>query len=276
MNKKDQATKILLWILLVVAIVGGCLAIYVYLSTFCGDDTSKCELIANVEKWGQTGDFFGGVLNPFFTFVGLLFVGITIRQNQQALNQSETELKLSRKELRKSSGALQAQVKTVERQRFETTFFQLLTMFNEIVKDLDFNDQLKGRRLLVKLYADNFLLNNKMNHPPADIEKINDIFKQFYNGYGYLLSGYFRTLYNILEFVDKSDFSLPEKQFYSDLLRAQLSKYELGLLFYVCLITSEYKYENLLGLVKKYNLLEYLEDSSIVPAHRELMEHIIP
>jgi len=270
MIKKDQTIKVLLWTLLVVAIVGGCLAIYFYLSTFCGDDTSKCELVANIEIWGQTGDFFGGVLNPFFTFVGLLFVGITIGQNQQALKQSETELKLSRKELRKSSEALQAQVKTVERQRFETTFFQLLTMFNEIVKDFSVNN-FKGRPCIVKLYTEHFAKNFPINES-ANIETINRAYEVFYNGYGYLLSGYFRSIYNILEFIDKSYFSFPEKQFYSNLLRAQLSKNELGLLFYVCLITSEYKYENLSGLVKKYNLLEYLEDSSIIPAHRELME----
>jgi len=88
MIRKYQSVKILLWIFLVVAIIGGSSAIYFYLSTFCGDDTSKCELIPDIEIWGQTGDFFGGVLNPFFTFVGLLFVGITIIQNQQALNQS--------------------------------------------------------------------------------------------------------------------------------------------------------------------------------------------
>ena len=212
--------KILLWILLIVAIVGGCLAIYIYISTFCGDDTSKCVLVVDIEKWGQTGDFFGGLLNPFFTFLGLLFVGITIRQNQQALKQSQTELLLSREELRKSSEALQAQVKTAERQRFETTFFQLLAMFNEIVKDLDLYDEIKGRHTLTNLYRDSFLLNQQLNSQSENIKKINDFYKGFYNGYGYLLTGYFRTLCNILDFVDKSEFSLSEKQFYSNLLRA--------------------------------------------------------
>jgi hypothetical protein len=279
MIKKDQTIKILLSTLLIVAIIGGISAIYFYLSTFCGDDTSKCELIPNLEKWGQTGDFFGGLLNPFFTFLGLLFVGITIRQNQQALKQSETELQLSRKELRKSSEALQAQVKTIERQRFENTFFQLLAMFNEIIEGLDWSytsvngvKELKGRRVLEKLYIDSFLSDVSKKLTIEEIAKINLFYKKFSDGNGYKFSSYFRTLYSILDFVDKSDFTLLEKQFYSNLLRAKLSKYELGLLFYVCLVTSEYKYANLSVLVEKYNLLEYLEDSSIVPAHRELME----
>jgi len=183
-------------------------------------------------------------------------------------------LQLSREELRKSSEALQEQAKTAERQRFETTFFQLLTMFNEIVKNFYFTENIRGRLFIVHLYKENFVNNPQMN-ASANIETINMVYEKSYNGFGYLLSGYFRSIYNILAFIDKSDFSFPEKQFYSDLLRAQLSKWELGLLFYVCLVTSGYKYENLPELVKRFNLLEYLEDSSIIPEHRELLE-IIP
>ncbi|MCX7099276.1 MAG: hypothetical protein NTV43_15365 [Methylococcales bacterium] len=275
MTKKDTTTKIQILPLLVIAIVGGCSAIYFYLSTFCGADTTNCELTAKLEQWGQTGDFFGGILNPFFTFLGLIFVGITIMQNQQALKQSETELQLSREELRKSSEALQSQVKTVERQRFETTFFQLLTLFNDVVKDIYFTDEIRSRHFITDLYTENFQKNHLMGQESLEIETLNEVYNAFYNGYGYLLSGYFRTLYNALYFVDNSEFSLPEKQFYSNLVRAQLSMYELSLLFYVCLLTSEYKYENLLVLVKKYKLLEYLDDNSLAnPVHRKLMEQI--
>lgn len=285
MTKKDQTTKIPILTLLFFAIVGGCLALYFYLSTFCGANTTNCELTAKLDQWGQTGDFFGGILNPFFTLVGLIFVGITIRQNQQALKQSETELQLSREELRKSSEALQSQVKTVERQRFETTFFQLLTLFNDVVQNLYFNDKCRGRYFIAHLYRESFLkelqrsqetkLRGIPSIEPLNIEMLNRGYKEFYNSNGSSLSGYFRTLYNVLDFVDNSEFSLPEKQFYSKLVRAQLSMYELSLLFYVCLLTSEYKYENLVGLVKKYKLLEYLDDNSLGnPAHRKLMDQI--
>lgn len=67
--------------------------------------------------WGVMGDFFGGILNPLFSILGLLMLLVTLIQNQR-------ELELSRQELRESNKALAAQATTLEKQRFEDTFFQ--------------------------------------------------------------------------------------------------------------------------------------------------------
>jgi len=268
MTNKDKNPLSFMRIIFCIALVGGIVAIGFYLSTFC--TFKECYVLADIEKWGQTGDFFGGVLNPFFTLVGLFFVIVTIQQNQQALKQNEIELQLSREELKKSSDALQSQVITAEKQRFETTFFQLLSLFNGIVRDLKFDNNIEGRNFVAHLYQ--CLRELLLAKKAGDIKSINIAYGELYNGYGYVLASYFRTLYSIIKFVDNSELSDEEKKFYNNLVRAQLSKYELGLLFYNCLLYENGKF---LQLVKKYDLLECLEDSTLAdPTHRALLNSV--
>lgn len=67
------------------------------------------SLFSDGASYGTFGDFFGGVLNPiltFLTFMGLLFT-ILLQQS---------ELKLTRKELKDSAAALSDQAKTLAQQ----------------------------------------------------------------------------------------------------------------------------------------------------------------
>lgn len=64
--------------------------------------------------------------------------------------------------------------------------------------------------------------------------------------------------YNTIKLVDRADF-LEDKTVYTNLVRAQLSRYELLLLFYNCL--SVYGQEKMAPLIKKYNILKHLEYS---------------
>lgn len=268
MTKKDKNPFSFMLKIFVFALVGGVVAIGFYWYKFC--TFKECYVLPDIEKWGQTGDFFGGVLNPFFTLVGLFFVIVTIQQNQQALKQNEIELQLSREELKKSSEALQSQVITAEKQRFETTFFQLLSLFNGVVRDLKLNNEIYGRNSIGHLHENlQKCIRRKM---ALEIESINTAYGDFYNQYGYMLASYFRNLYSIIKFVDNSELSDEEKKFYTNLVRAQLSKFELGSLFYNCLLDENAKF---LHLVKKYDLLECLEDTTLAdPAHRALFNSV--
>lgn len=203
MTKKDKKPFSFMFAIFFIALVGGLSAIGFYWYKFCA--FKDCNVRVDLEKWGQTGDFFGGVLNPFFTLVGLFFVIVTIQQNQQALKQNEIELLLSREELKKSSDALQSQVITAEKQRFETTFFQLLSLFIGIVRDLNFDNNIEGRNFVVHLYI-SFQEHIQLKKA-SDIENINIAYGEFYNQYGYVLVSYFRTLYSIIKFVDNSELS---------------------------------------------------------------------
>jgi len=265
MAKKDKNPLCLMLTIFIIALAGGVFSIGFYWFTFC--PFNDCFVLANIEKWGQTGDFFGGVLNPFFTLLGLYFVGITIRQNQQALRQNDIEL-------RKSSKALQSQITTAKKQQFEASFFQLLSMFNGAVKEhLVFNEKIQGNECPKMLYA--YLLEKLQdNGGVSDINGINRVYAEFHEICLYRLTGYIGTLYSIIKFVDDCDeLSDENKKFYTNLVRCQLSKYELSLLLYICLLTSDYGQGKFLPLVKKYDLLKYLDKATLADqAHWKLLK----
>lgn len=96
------------------------------------------------------------------------------------------------------------------------------------------------------------------------------------NGYNYMfenedlsfLDSYFRHLYRIVKFVDecpvldRTDRSKYDERYkYICFLRAQLSDYELGLLFYNCL--SENGIDNFKPLVERYALFNNLRDKML-------------
>lgn len=86
--------------------------------------------------WGTTGDFFGGVLNPFFALLGLVMLLATLFQSQRELSLTRKELELSRKAAEESEKALADQALTQKQQRFENTFFNLIDQLNKITTQL--------------------------------------------------------------------------------------------------------------------------------------------
>jgi hypothetical protein len=282
MNEKDSNMLSKIFIAFFISVISGAgYAIFLYRDTFCGD--KSCSLSTTLEKWGQTGDFFGGILNPFLTFVGLIFVIMTIKQNEKALKQnqealklSETELQFSREELKKSSEALQEQVKTAELQRFETTFFNLLSLFNKTVSDVFYSKELQGKNCVVSLYIKHLLpVISSKSKASTNISEISSYYGEFHtHHHGYLLDSYFCNFYNVIDFVDNSNFSDTEKRYYINLVSSQLSLHELGLLFYFCFLPIEYEYNKLSTLIKKYPILKNLDKKVLAnEAHSELLEY---
>jgi hypothetical protein len=91
----------------------------------------------------------------------------------------------------------------------------------------------------------------------------------FYITYGEELGQYYRTLYNILKLVERSEF-IDEKYVYTNLIRAQLSRYELSLLFYNSL--SDYGREKMAPLVKEYKILKHLEKTTLPDENLKIWE----
>ena len=74
------------------------------------------------EGWGQFGDYFGGVLNPIFGLGGFIALLFTFYHQ--------------REELEKTTKHVELQTRLARVQGFETTFFQLLGLYREVVNDL--------------------------------------------------------------------------------------------------------------------------------------------
>ena len=246
-----------------------------------------------IECRGQFGDSFGAV-NALFA--GLAFAGViyAIILQKKELGLQRDELGLQRKELedtraeiRGQKEQLRAQNQTLQNQNFENFFFQLLGLHNEIVNSMAIHGRLFSspkRSLESKNYSGRECF-GLMLQKLEDIYQIaeeefsaamrsdedaarefmyrwlNDKYEKFFPELQPYLGHYFRHLYNIVEFVDKSASEVVEKKFYTDLIRAQLSSTELGLLFYHGLSDRGAEFRD---LVEKYALFENIPSEVLI------------
>lgn len=251
------------YIVIAVLITISVLAAYFY--RFHGNLSSKPE------EWGQFGDYIGGVLNPIFGLGGFIALLFTFFHQRDQLEATTRHVK--------------AQAGTAKLQAFESTFFQLLTLYRDVTKDLRITrpfaaidnpnspGELEGRECLRFLHKEllaRFLSPVERGDIPGPTrEAVRMQYKKFYEEYGHLVGHYFRTIYNLVKFVSRAELTPDAKKIYTNLLRAQLSKYELGLLAYNC--ASEFGDRQLAPLVEEFDLLKHLEDSALSnPEHRVL------
>jgi uncharacterized membrane protein len=78
--------KNLIKFLLLISLISIIAVVSFYVLTF-----SDYEIVKEPEKWGQFGDYFGGVLNPILAFFAFIALLITIRQQNSQLHQSIKE-----------------------------------------------------------------------------------------------------------------------------------------------------------------------------------------
>jgi hypothetical protein len=195
-------------------------------------------------------------------FSGLAFTGViyAILLQRKELQLQRRELELTRDELEGQKLALTAQNKTLEKQNFENTFFQLLKVLNDIIGAIDLrhpsSQVVTQGRDCFKVFCQQRLRSIWNGSKPAgtERERINKVYLAFYADNGAEIGHYFRTLYNLVKFVDRSD--VTDKRFYTNLIRAQLSSYELALIFYNCL--SDLGSEKFKPLLQQYALLKTL------------------
>lgn len=206
------------------------------------------------EAWGQFGDYVGGVLNPTFSFLALLALLATFGLQVK-------ELRVSAKELKNSADALVHQNETLQKQTFEATFFQLLQLHNDIVNAMAVPAKYLTGRACFPYYVDELdgiLINSvedlNFTNATSDYSRFAVIYDDFHSEHEASLGHYFRLLYNIVKFVDRTEGI--DRHFYTNLVRAQLSSAELRLIFYNCL--TPWGQDKFKPLVEKYALLKTL------------------
>ncbi|WP_024773050.1 putative phage abortive infection protein [Aquimarina macrocephali] len=222
----------------------------------------------NSEKFGQLGDFIGGIVGSMWALAGVLlfYIALTeqrgdIQTNQkalklqiEALNNQEKEFRLQRKELESSRKVYEQQSKTFRIQQFESNFYSLLNIYMSIKNSLNVlvenKDYFKDVFEKLKIAYDNN--ENIIEHHI----KTNDSYFAIYNNEKGHLSHYFKSIYRILKIIDTApNFSRKEKVFYSKILRAQITDYEQLILYY-----NSHSYYGLKAqsLILNYNLLKHI------------------
>jgi Putative phage abortive infection protein len=183
---------------------------------------------------GAWGDFFGGVANPLLTFLAFAAVLVTVWLQHE-------ELGLSRKELSRSANALEKQIESIRKQNFENTFFQMLTIHNNIVNSIDLVSTGKpnqyGRDCFSTFYTrlTKLLRDEQTKKTIGAANMLPRAYQNFWKDHQPELGHYYRYLYRFVLFIKEKD---DDADFYMNLLRAQLSDQELLLLFYNALSPS--------------------------------------
>jgi hypothetical protein len=217
---------------------------------------------------GTAGDFFGGFVNPLLTFLTFTGVLITIALQQSALV-------TARNEAAAAEEALKTQSEAADRQNFEATFFQMLSLHNSIVEGMDITKRGEGalakgrdtfehfRNTLITQYSQALT-----SHGIADREmRLAWAYDQFWKYHRQDLGHYFRFLFNMIRFIDESLYSDEKK--YIRLVRAQLSDHELVILFYNCVSKYGAKFRK---YAVEYALLDNMpSDLLISPDHMDLL-----
>ncbi|WP_429030150.1 putative phage abortive infection protein [Aeromonas veronii] len=203
----------------------------------------------SITKAGTFGDSFG-VLTSFFT--GIAFSGILA-----TLFMQREDLKLTREELIETRKEMFSQSQTFARQRFEDSFYQLLKLYKENLKDLSIRTQEQSTRLcgvealrFLILKFDKLWASQGYRSLPSEenallaykyelIRSIKSVFiKQ---------SRYIGTFYSILTLIDEECKAPLIKETYWRILASQLTAYEVKYLFYQAVVYGDNKYvKNLL------------------------------
>lgn len=234
-------------------------------------------ILSNDPDRGTFGDMFGGI-NALFS--GLAFSGViyAIILQKKELTLQRKELRMTRKELKGQKKEMALQNETLLKQNFENTFFQLLRLHGDIVSSIDLvrNEGNKNHptritttgRDCFKVFEARFKkifydqrFHQKDGPPLPQVHAhIQGAYNDFFSEDQANLGHYFRSLYQIVKLVDQSE--MDDKKTYTNLIRAQLSSYELTLLFYYGL--SLLGGEKFLPLIEKYTLLKHLDASLII------------
>lgn len=200
---------------------------------------------------GQTGDYFGGILNPILSF--LAFMGVLYSIQLQRSDLAENEKQTTR------------QFENAERQRFETTFFQMLTVHDSIVNSLDLRKNgapTSSGRDCFKAYHQRLLGQYraaKQEGPDDPVARIKVAYAVFWKENRQDLGHYMRFLFNFIRYVDEAEIprmasdSVDPRTKFIRVLRSQISDYELAILFYNFFSPYGEKFRELSG---RYDLLD--------------------
>ena len=277
----ERTSKILMWIGILLFIIG--IIIFIW-----NDTVFQSNGLLNSEKVGQFGDFVGGLIGSLWAFAGLILFYVALKEQRidlqtnkdvlvtqvQALEKQIEEFELQRKELQLTRDIFKEQRDTLRLQQFESTFFNMVNLHHRLVDSIDVTTEklndftmefdketLTSRdcfKYFYQKYIDIFKIISKKNDDC--LTSIRESYLKFYIKYQSDLGHYFRNLYNIVKFIHKSNPN--NKYYYSNLLRAQLSSFELIMLFYNCL--SQFGDKKFKPLIEEYHLLQNMPKNPLI------------
>ncbi|ADU70730.1 putative phage abortive infection protein [Pantoea sp. At-9b] len=190
----------------------------------------------STEKWGQFGDFIGGVLNPLLGLASIIIVCVTLYTTSKF-------------------GA---------KQSFETLLFELIKIHRENLFSIEIvypENSVKGRQCFddfldeIRWNYDHEVYDDTGNNSANRLtDSVNKFFDDFNNQNE--LGHYYRNLYLIFKHIDESFvLSKVEKTKYAKIVRAQMSSAETNFLFFNCMSKRGTAFKR---FIEEYSLLQGL------------------
>lgn len=248
------------WIrLLVICIL--CLGVLkIFLPKFGFDFLSITEFFSAIvdETFGlglnflsTVGEFVGGVIGTILTFLSVIILTITFIQQKKVT---------------------EANIKQQDIQRFNDMFYELLRLYREQVDSLSLENYevkkigkgeekvvYKGKEFFDKGKEEVYKYNEYLKN-----DSVINAYMEFFAKNRSGLATYFRTLYRILEIIDKSPLledkddkekEGKERKEYAKIIRAQLTESELFFIRYNAWMPQG---ENFIQYLNKYRMLKHL------------------
>lgn len=209
---------------------------------FCWD----CAIDAG--RWGQFGDFIGGTLGTFLTFLSIVLLYKTFEAQREANRLTES----SNKQIAEED---KLQVEWEKGRQFEEKFHTLLALYREAAHA--YKDR-NGNPCTIDEFVTETLTVCKFNNRDKYLKSTNAACRTFFaNVRGSLptINTHMRLLYQLLSLLSESGLDEKSERVYAKSLRGQLSDMELVLIRYNCWRKVG---ENMRPLVAKYNIMKHL------------------
>jgi hypothetical protein len=230
---------------------------------------------------GNYGSYLQGTTASFWALAGVCLIFVAFLGQMLQLRLQQREMEMTREDLEEQKKQLASQNESIKRQTFETSLFQLLSLQNEITQQLSIDVSrmvvapskpedtftLTGRKCFLHFYRV-FRRHAESRRGSAQADSIEaqrafmaDAYLEFYNEFQAELGHYFRNLYHVFKFIAGSrNIEDTDRQEYASLARAQLSAYELVLLFYNSITPMPPGKENeFKELIERFCLLKNLD-----------------
>ncbi|WP_165725960.1 putative phage abortive infection protein [Pseudoalteromonas sp. SA25] len=191
LNKKLLKNPISWFVAFAIGFAG--LIFGLYFNNFSG------EFSASQSDWGSFGSYIGGTIGAVFALLSFLALVYTVCLQRK-------ELKLAIEALNTSADAHEQQVENNKLQKFESTFYSLLELHNNALKDLMSSDS--KYKSIPNRIEDQYLASVEMF-----LERKQKLILE-----DELLSQYFRILYQLLKFVAKNNVKNSGKRFNAEIL----------------------------------------------------------
>lgn len=220
--------------------------------------------VINHELLGTYGDFIGGVIGTLFAILAALLMFSTLKsQRELTIGSNKVQKEISEAAIKSQERLAKMQSKEAELQRFNSLFFELLSLFRSQREELNSSISTDGNpnnyfdAKMKELYASfEPSTSYKMSAKQATRDFLN-----FYLEHASELAPIFRSLYRLMDLINSAKIDPDEKRQYAKIVRAQLGEGELFLLRYNA--TTEYG-KNFIYYITKYNLLKHLPPMSLM------------